>query len=198
VDVICLTARIPAAVVGGIVAAPGRARQLRGQVEATFSEARSLLLRAGAVVDRVESDLDDVEALIRRVHGTVDAVGATVGSAAVVVADAAATGVIADEVATRLQRLQELYEPSLRALAPILDQAARGLRPEQVRSLGRLLDLVPDVLDKIEPALRNLAELAPELELVTERVDDVGQIIEGLPGAKVLRRRGRAKGNDEA
>jgi ABC-type transporter Mla subunit MlaD len=137
VDVIGLAARaarIPAGVAGGIAAAPDRARQLWGQVEATVSEARSVLARAGAVVDRAETDLDE---------------------------------------------------------------AARGLRPEQVRSLGRLLDLVPDVLDQIEPALRNLADLAPELEQVTERVDDVGQIIEGLPGAKVLRRRGRAKENDD-
>jgi hypothetical protein len=136
--------------------------------------------RASALVERLARDLDEVEALIRRVDRTLDAVAAVVDSAAGVAADAAVKTGFAGEVIGRLQRLVDLYEPPLRALAPVLT------------------DLAPRVLDQIEPALRNLANLAPDLAQVTERVDNVGQIVEGLPGAKLLQRRGEAKQDDPA
>jgi ABC-type transporter Mla subunit MlaD len=149
----------PVRIVTQVVAVPARARRLG---------------------ERLARDLDEVEALIRRVDRTLDAVAAVVDSAAGVTADAAARTDAAGAVIGRLQRLVDLYEPPLRALAPAL------------------VDLVPRVLDKVEPALRNLANLAPNLEQVTERVDNVGQIVEGLPGARLLQRRGQAKEEDPA
>lgn len=182
----------------GPIGLVSRAARLWHDLESTVADARTLADRAGQVVVRIERDLDDVEALIRRADRTVDTVGAVVDSAAGVLTDAAALTDVADEVVSRLQRLQQLYEPPLRALAPVLTETATRLRPEHAGSLGRLLDLVPRVLDQIEPALRNLAHLAPELEQVTERVDNVGEIVEGLPGAKLLQRRGKAKESDPA
>jgi len=47
----------------------------------------------------------------------------------------------------------------------------------------------------VQPALRNLADLTPELEHLAERLDSVGEIVEGIPGARFLR--GRAQAADE-
>ena len=56
-----------------------------------------------------------------------------------------------------------------------------------------LLDEVPNLVDRLQPALDGMGKLGPHLQDVTERMDNVGQVVEGLPGAKVLRRRGQAR-----
>ena len=198
IELVSRAVRTPADIATGVLVTPGRVRRLWHELEGTVTQARIVVERAGRAVSRAESDLDDVEALMRRVDGTAEAAGEVVGVAAQLLATAGASTELAGELVARLQRLQDLYEPPLRALAPVLTETAARLRPEQARSVARLLDLVPRVLDQIEPALRNLASLTPELEQVTERVDNVGQIVEGLPGAKLLQRRGRAKENGPA
>ena len=49
--------------------------------------------------------------------------------------------------------------------------------------------MLPDLIRPAVPAMQALAALMPELEQLTERLDGVGQVVEGIPGAKMLRRR---------
>ncbi|MDX6327409.1 MAG: hypothetical protein QOK15_3763 [Nocardioidaceae bacterium] len=53
------------------------------------------------------------------------------------------------------------------------------------------------LVDRLEPALDGMGNLIPQLDGVTDRMDNVGQVVEGLPGAKLLRRRGRARADAE-
>jgi hypothetical protein len=62
-----------------------------------------------------------------------------------------------------------------------------------VRGIAGLLNEVPNLVDRLEPALEGMGNLLPHLNSVTDRVDTVGQVVEGLPGANLLRRRGRAR-----
>jgi hypothetical protein len=44
--------------------------------------------------------------------------------------------------------------------------------------------------------VERLQSLAPDVEQMVERIDNVGSIVEGVPGAKALRRRGKQSDSD--
>jgi hypothetical protein len=45
--------------------------------------------------------------------------------------------------------------------------------------------------------MRGLARLAPDIDQLGDRLSAVGEIVEGIPGAGILRRRGQAAENDD-
>jgi hypothetical protein len=56
--------------------------------------------------------------------------------------------------------------------------------------------MLPDLIRPAVPAMQALAQLMPELEQLTERLDGVGQVVEGIPGTKMLRRRAAQDDDD--
>ena len=186
----------PLTLVRGVVAAPAQVRRIGSAVQAAGVETLDLLLRVRGIVDRIDVILEKVTAVVSRVDDVTRVAGAVAVSAASVADEAAA---VIDRAATdvrRLQRLLDLYEPQLQALAPLVTAAAVDLGPKHIRSVVQALDLMPDLVDLVQPALRNLADLSPELGQLTERLDDVGQIVQGIPGANLLRQRTRAAEDD--
>lgn len=105
---------------------------------------------------------------------------------------------LAEEQVRRMQRLLDAYQPILESLAPLSRGAASALRPVHVSGLVALLDELPHLVDRLQPALDGMGHLAPHLDEVTDRMDTVGKVVEGLPGAKVLRRRGQAREEEAA
>jgi len=187
----------PLGLVQGIVAAPSRIRKMSHTAQAAGVETLDLLLRVRGIVQRVEVVLDQVTVVVSRADDVARAAGAVAVSAASVANEAAAA---ADRIVAetrRLRRLLDLYEPQLNALAPLVTAAAADLGPQQLRSVVQALDLVPELVDLVQPALRNLADLSPELEQLTERMDDVGQIVQGIPGANLLRQRARSAEDED-
>lgn len=131
-----------------------------------------LVRRAGRVLDRVdlivarlERDVDQAENLLAA----------------------------SDEEIGRLRRLLDLYQPVLQALAPLGTEAATAMKPSHLRGLSQLLDEIPALVNSIAPALEGMANLSPHMEDVTDRMTTVGQVVEGLPGAKRLRKRGQER-----
>lgn len=165
-----------------------------------YADVGDLVVRAGRVLDRLESLLgraeeaaDDVEGAVLRARTLEDRVVAlteVAGHVGVAAGDATA---LAAEQASRLQRVLDLYEPLLRDLAPLARETSRIVLPSHLRGLAALLQELPGLVDRFEPALKGMADLAPEMKDVTEKLENVGEIVEGVPGAKLLKRRGKAR-----
>jgi ABC-type transporter Mla subunit MlaD len=151
------------------------------------------------VPGRVEALLDRVDAVLTRVEGLVDDVDAVADSAAATAAKAAAIAERADGVAARaeavtgrVETVMDKYGDSLGDLAPLARDAAAGLTTAHVTALISALDQLPEVVDLITPAMRGLAALAPDLDELLDRLNAVGEIVEGLPGASMFRKRGQS------
>jgi hypothetical protein len=150
----------------GVSRAPEHVAAVWSQIEELVRRTRRLLDRADILAARMEHELDQVDAITREV---------------------------AEDQVTRLRRLLDMYQPVLESLAPLGTEAAAALRPVHVRGLVSLLNELPNLVDQIQPALEGMGAMLPEMREVTDRMDNVGQVVEGLPGAKLLRRRGQAK-----
>ncbi len=149
--------------------------------------------------------LGRVDDLLERVETLVDDIGATNAYARAVVERVDATSLQAAEAvdlgSAELRRavgtLTE-HRATLARAGTTAGHAADRLTSEHVDALAHLLELVPDLLDLVVPALRGMADVSPELSQLSDRFDSVGQIVEGLPGAKRLRRRGEEREQDAA
>jgi hypothetical protein len=152
--------------------------------------------RVESILSRAEEALSRIERVLSEAEGVAASASATAARSASVAERADQVAASADRVVGRVEVLLEEYGDSLSALAPLARQAAGALTPEQVRSLTRLVDQLPEVADLVGPAMRGLAALAPDLDELVDRLNAVGEIVEGLPGAGLLRRRGQAADDD--
>lgn len=170
------------------------------QVSDAWSEGFELVRRAGrlldrveAVVGRVEVELSEVELITDSARGLVRRIDEVAEHAAIVSEEARLTRLQAEEQVLRVRHLLDAYQPILESLAPLGREAASLMQVAHVRGLVTLLDELPHLVDKLQPALEGMGQLVPHLEGVTDRMDNVAQVVEGLPGAKTLRRRGQAR-----
>jgi ABC-type transporter Mla subunit MlaD len=154
--------------------------------------------RVEAILDRTEAALSRIERVVadaERVTESADAI-ATRSESVAKHADEASAKV--DAMVGRVERLLNAYGDSLNDLAPLAREAAEALTPDHVRSLVGALDQLPEVIDLIAPAMRGLAALAPDIDELVDRLNAVGDIVEGLPGAGLFRRRGQSTEDDDA
>lgn len=184
---------LPTSTLNGLLGAPEQARAVTAEAHRLGTQVWDLVGRAQAALDRVEVLLDEVAALLTAVAVLRDEAEVVVTAASGVVTDGAQAVGELEAQAHRVQRLLDLYEPDLIALEPVAGRAAAELTPRHLTNLADALGRLPDLLELAEPALKNLAGLAPELKDVTDRVENVGQIVEGIPGAGMLRRRTERK-----
>jgi ABC-type transporter Mla subunit MlaD len=168
------------------LATPQEVSRLWAEVEHLVVQARRLLERADVVMDRLESELDEVDRLADRARSAITKVDAATSAAA-------ETRTFTEGQIHRIQRLIDLYEPLLQRLAPVAAEASSTFRPSHLHAVSTLLEELPKLVHRFEPALTSMAALTPEMEDIAERMDNVGEIVEGMPGAKLLRRRGRAR-----
>lgn len=177
---------LPATAVEALRAAPHEVQQLLDDVRRLVAEAFALLDRVRTLVERAE--LVVAEAQVGVEHGE-----RVVVRGAEVVEHLAVTSEAARHQLDRIRALVDVYQPMAERLSPLVEQGASTLEPTHLQSIGQLLDELPEVVQLIHPALSNLARIGPEMGDIAERMDNVGQIVEGLPGAKMLRRRGSEK-----
>ncbi len=158
--------------------------------------AADLLGSAWRIVSRVDDALERIEVLIGDIEATNAHAQAVTGRVDVTARQAAAS---VDQLSVELHRavgsLTE-HREALEAGGRTLDHAGRVLTVEHVDSAVRLLELMPDLIDLVIPALRGMAGVSSELDQLADRFDSVGQIVEGLPGAKRLRQRGEDREQD--
>lgn len=188
---------LPRRTVVEVVHAPTRIRSIWTGLQTTGTLTLSLVQRGHHLLDRIDAAVDDINAVVSEVGRVTDAARASVDAATRTSADIEVTNAHAAAEIRRVEQLLDVYGAPLVALAPLVSEAASALTPAHIRALGRLLDLVPDVAELVDPALRNLADLAPDVEQLIERMNNVGQVVEGIPGAGLLRRRTQAAEDDD-
>ena len=176
-----------------VVRAPEHLVALWDEVNDVVRRASRLLNRADLIAARVEHKLDELDAITEESQTLLHEGRRVADTAGGVAAAAQGTRELAEEQVTRLRRMLDLYQPVLESLAPLGSEVATALRPVHLRGLVSLLNELPQLVDQIEPALEGMGAMLPEMREVTDRMDNVGQVVEGLPGAKLLRRRGQAR-----
>jgi uncharacterized protein YoxC len=184
---------VPRQSVSTVLDAPQQVSHLWEEATELLRRARRVLDKVELIVARVEHKLEQLDAITESSERLLERVGHVAQHADAVATEAHSTREVTEEQARRLQALLDVYQPILERLAPVGQEAVSSLRPPHVRGLIALLDELPNLVDRIEPALDGMGHLVPHLEEVTDRMDNVGQVVEGLPGAKALRRRGQAR-----
>ena len=173
--------------------APEHVMAVLDDINDLVRRARRLLDRADLIAVRLEHKIDELDGIAAESQTLVHDGREVADTANGIAAAAAGTRDLAQEQVLRLRGLLDLYQPVLESLAPLGSEAAKALRPAHVRGLATLLNELPNLVDRIEPALEGMGGMVPEMREVTDRLDNVGQVVEGLPGAKLLRRRGQAR-----
>lgn len=180
------------------LAAPQQVNDLMADVTHLVRRAGRLLDRADLIVARLEHKLHELHTLTESSLQLTERVREVAELTDGVSKEARGTRELAEEQLRRVQSLLDVYQPTLESLAPLSREAASSLQPAHLRALLSLLDELPNLVGRFQPALEGLGGLVPHLEDVTDRMDNVGQVVEGLPGAKALRRRGRAREEEAA
>ncbi|MEN8707743.1 MAG: hypothetical protein ABF306_16535 [Nocardioides marinisabuli] len=190
----------PAGLATRVVSGAVAVTRLPGQA---VDAGRRLVADATDVVEQAAGLVTRVVALVGTIEVLVDEIAVIAGRASLVVSQADAVAIDAGRAATladvqvrRLAALIDAIEPAVAQLRPTLERGAEVLEPRHAESVATLLDLTPEVIDLITPALRNLGALTPELHSLAERFEAMGQIVEGIPGASMFKRRGAADDED--
>lgn len=157
----------------------GDALELMPRLVTLLGAAESLLGRVDRVVDKIEVTMDRANNLISDVATT----------------DQAARQVVAsvEKTVERSGALLELYDDSLRELAPSLRTFAKKLDPDEVQALVKLVDRLPILLEHLDedilPMLTTLDRVGPDLHQLLEIAQDLQVALGGLPGMGWVRKR---------
>lgn len=155
----------------------------------------TLLGQAEAALDRVGRLVGKIEVTIDRADGLIADVAATEQAAQQVVASVEAT-------TSRAGGLLDLYDDSLRKLAPSLRTFADALDPTEVQALIQLVDRLPILLKHLDedifPILTTLDRVGPDLHQLLEIAQDLQVALSGLPGMGWVRKRAEKEEEESA
>ncbi len=173
---------------------------LLGQARSLVAEAAGVLPRVLVLVGQAESLLVRVNALIDRIETTRQSADAVVERTDAVVTDANAlivrtAGTVASVEPTidRAQHLLDSFAPSLELLKPTLDRLAKSTSPEEVEAVVRLIDHLPDLVDKmivdVLPIVENMKTVAPDIHDMLDTIQELNEMIAKIPGMGRIRQR---------
>jgi hypothetical protein len=175
----------------------GRVDGVVGDIEQTLRDTKVIMAAAALAVD-------EATAVAARAALVVDGAGTAVTGASALVTDAgritdAASGVVRQASATSVEARELLdgYAPALRRAAPLAVRFIEELTPEEVTAAIRMIDELPQLrkhlTEDVMPLLGKLDQVGPDLHSLLEVTNDLHLAIIGLPGLKMLRRRGEER-----
>ncbi|GAA2477734.1 hypothetical protein [Winogradskya humida] len=201
---------------------PARVLGVLSQTELLVSRMSVLAERAESLIDRVERVTADAEetvggakALVQRVDQVTTEAGQIVQSAAVITAGAGqivqkANAITADaeevvqeaaSTSKTAKGMLEEYVPTLQRAAPLLARFVNDLTPEEVTAAIKMIDTLPELrrhlTEDVMPLLGKLDQVGPDLHSLLEVTNDLHLAIVGMPGLKLLRRRGAERVAEE-
>jgi hypothetical protein len=181
-------------VVDGVEATLRETKVIMAAVALAADEAGAVALRAGQIVDSATATAEGAAAAVTSATAIVTEASAITGAASGVVRAAEATSAEARE-------LLDGYAPTLRRAAPLAARFVEELTPEEVTAAIRLVDELPQLrrhlTDDVMPLLGKLDQVGPDLHSLLEVTNDLHLAIIGLPGLKMLRRRGEERVADD-
>jgi hypothetical protein len=103
----------------------------------------------------------------------------------------------AESAAADATELLEAYAETLRKGAPLAARFVDELSPEEVTAAIRMVDQLPrlreHLVEDVMPLLGKLDQVGPDLHKLLEVTEDLRLAINGIPGLRMLRRRGEEK-----
>jgi hypothetical protein len=200
------------------VAVLGQTELLVSRMIVLANEAESLIRRVDTVVAEAEGTVVEARAITTAATVVVTEAQAITGAAAEVVAQAstlsgAAEGVIvtarsiaadatdvvrrADSTAANADELLDGYTETLRKGAPLAARFVNELSPDEVTAAIRMVDQLPrlraHLVDDVMPLLAKLDQVGPDLHKLLEVTEDLRLAIAGIPGLRMLKRRGEER-----
>ena len=195
---------------------PARAFGVLDGVEALLARINAVVDRVEETLDRTERIVDEAEEAVRRVElvtaataAPIEAASQVAAAAAVVVTEAelvtgkaAAAMTRAEHTARIADELLTAYETTLRKGAPMAGRFVDQLSPEEVDAAIRLVDELPKLTHHVSsdvlPILATLDRVGPDIHDLLEVTRDLKLAVAGIPGLKMLRRRGEGRPADDA
>jgi ABC-type transporter Mla subunit MlaD len=165
------------------------------RIDAVVDRVEELIDRAERTIERAERTVEQTERTIERAERTVDQVDQVSGAATALVARSELIAGTADELLTA-------YERTLRRAAPMASRFVEQLSPEEVDAAIRLVDELPRLTGHLTadvlPILAKLDRVGPDIHDLLEVTRDLKLAVAGIPGLRMLRRRGEGRLADEA
>jgi hypothetical protein len=191
--------------VGGILT---EAQETSAAANRAVSAAEMITADASRIVGAAEVITSGAGLLVEQASGITEGAGELVAGAAGVLTGAAgatdaATAVVARAEAATAEVIQmlDVYAPILRKAGPLAANFVEELSPEEVTSAIRMVDELPrlreHLIDDVMPLLGKLDQVGPDLHSLLEVTRDLHLAIAGLPGLKLLRRRGEERVAEE-
>lgn len=157
---------------------------------------------AGRVVRDAESVATEAARVVGSAAATTDAAAALVTDAGGITGGASAVVVRAGSIAAEAQDLLEGYSDTLRKAAPLAARFVGELSSEEVTAAIKMVDALPalraHLVEDVMPLLRKLDQVGPDVHSLLEVTEDLRLAIAGLPGLKMLRRRGEERIEEDA
>jgi ABC-type transporter Mla subunit MlaD len=178
-----------------------RAEQAMDGLDTTQRRADAAVRRAENTVELAEDAIAAVGGTQRRADAAIEAVASTREKADAAITAVGRTTGHADDVLGRAEGLVGRVEPmvgdyseSLALLAPAVRRLAETLEPDEVEALVRMIDQLPSIathLDEVVlPVLGSLDNVGDDVHDLLETMEDLRQLVKGLPGSRLFRRRG--------
>jgi hypothetical protein len=164
-----------------------RARTVSAAAAAQVEEAAKVSAAAAIVVAESQRIAEGAGTLVAEAQRVA-------GGAEEVVAEAASTAARASELLTA-------YEPALHRGAPMANRFVEQLSPDEIEAAIRLVDELPKLTrhlhSDILPILATLDRVGPDIHDLLEVTRDLKLAVAGIPGLRMLKRRGEDKLQDE-
>jgi hypothetical protein len=178
-----------------------RVGRIAGDAEDTVARAKTVSLAAAKRVEEAAKVSAAAGIVVAESQKIAEGAGSLVaesrrvaGAAEEVVGKAASTSVRAAE-------LLSAYEPALHRGAPMANRFVEQLSPDEVEAAIKLVDELPKLTrhlhSDILPILATLDRVGPDIHDLLEVTRDLKLAVAGIPGLKMLMRRGEDKLQDE-
>ena len=178
-----------------------QAEALVHRVAAVTAEAEDAAQKSRAIAAAAAVAVEEAAAVTGSVTRVVDGAAATTAAARAVVDEAATVAGAASTVigaagtaAAEARDLLDGYSPTLRRAAPLAARFVSELSPDEITAAIRMVDTLPrlreHLIDDVMPLLSKLDQVGPDLHKLLEVTEDLHLAIAGLPGLRMLRRRG--------
>jgi hypothetical protein len=173
---------------------PVRVISLVGQAELIATRISLIAENAEAMIERVAATAALADETIRETKVIVAAAAVVVTDAETVAASAAQVVGRAGTSAARVEEMLDGYAETLRKAAPMAARFVDELSPEEITAAIRMIDELPRLREHLTgdvmPLLAKLDQVGPDLHKLLEVTEDLRLAIAGLPGLKMLKRRG--------
>jgi hypothetical protein len=179
-----------------------RVAAVTGEAEDAAQKSRAIAAAAALAVEEATAVTASVIRVVDGAAITTDAARAVVNEAATVAGTASAVVGAAGTATAEARDLLDGYSPTLRHAAPLAARFVNELSPDEITAAIRMVDTLPrlrqHLVDDVMPLLSKLDQVGPDLHKLLEVTEDLHLAIAGLPGLKMLRRRGEDRVAEES